>query len=66
LADTLINLIQDRASAEAIGSRGKQVFDQQAGATGRCVDALRKLLLDRYGVNESAGIEKAAPRERPA
>ena len=69
LASTLIKLIQDRAAAEAMGLRAKQVFEQQAGATGRCVEALRKLLSDRYGsdgANENAGIEEAAPKERPA
>jgi len=44
LAGVLIELMHDRAGAEAIGARAKQVFDQQAGATGRCVDALRELL----------------------
>jgi hypothetical protein len=27
-----------------MGARARQVFDQQAGATGRCVAALRELL----------------------
>jgi 3-deoxy-D-manno-octulosonic-acid transferase len=69
LAGTLMGLIQDRASAKVMGLLGKQVFDQQAGATSRCVEALRKVLSDRYGsssVNEDAGIEDSAPRERPA
>jgi hypothetical protein len=33
------------------------------------VEALRKVLSDRYGsdgANENAGIEEAAPKERPA
>jgi 3-deoxy-D-manno-octulosonic-acid transferase len=69
LAGTLTMLIEDRASAEAMGLRGKQVFDQQAGATGRCVEALQKLLSERYGsdgADENARIEGSAPRKRPA
>jgi 3-deoxy-D-manno-octulosonic-acid transferase len=46
LASALIELIQDRASAEAMGLRAKQVFDQQAGATERTVRALQALLTD--------------------
>jgi 3-deoxy-D-manno-octulosonic-acid transferase len=44
LAEALIELLRDRPTAEAMGARGKQVFGQQAGATGRCVDALRDVL----------------------
>ena len=45
LASTLIGLLQDRADATAMGNRARQVFEQQAGATGRCMIALRSLLL---------------------
>ena len=44
LAGALIELLRDRNTAEAMGERARQVFDQQAGATGRCVEALRELL----------------------
>ncbi|MDR3748356.1 MAG: 3-deoxy-D-manno-octulosonic acid transferase [Acidobacteriota bacterium] len=44
LGSTLIDLLQNSAAAEAMGERARQVFDQQAGATGRCVEALRELL----------------------
>jgi 3-deoxy-D-manno-octulosonic-acid transferase len=44
LAATLIDLLQNSASAQAMGARAKQVFDQQAGATARCVDALQAVL----------------------
>ncbi len=44
LAATLIDLLQNPAQAKAMGERARQVFSQQAGATGRSVDALRKLL----------------------
>jgi 3-deoxy-D-manno-octulosonic-acid transferase len=44
LAATLIALLTDSATAQAMGQRAKQVFDQQAGATARCVTALQALL----------------------
>jgi 3-deoxy-D-manno-octulosonic-acid transferase len=44
LAGTLIELLRDMAAAAATGERAKQVFDKQAGATGRCVDAIGELL----------------------
>jgi len=44
LAATLIELLQNPASAQAMGQRARQVFHQQAGATARCVTALQALL----------------------
>ena len=44
LAGVLIDLLRDRSAAVAMGERARQVFEQQAGATGRCLDALRELL----------------------
>jgi 3-deoxy-D-manno-octulosonic-acid transferase len=44
LASVLIELLRDRTAAEAMGERARQVFTLQAGATGRCVDALTELL----------------------
>ena len=44
LAATLIEVLRDRAAAEAMGARAKEVFAGQAGATDRCVEALRQLL----------------------
>jgi 3-deoxy-D-manno-octulosonic-acid transferase len=44
LAATLIELLRDRAAAEAMGARAREVFDRQAGATDRCVTAIRELL----------------------
>jgi 3-deoxy-D-manno-octulosonic-acid transferase len=44
LASTIIELLRDRASAEAMGARARQVFEQQAGATERCVRELKELL----------------------
>jgi 3-deoxy-D-manno-octulosonic-acid transferase len=44
LAGVLIELLRDSEAARTMGERARQVFDQQAGATGRCVDAVKKLL----------------------
>jgi 3-deoxy-D-manno-octulosonic-acid transferase len=47
LAGALAELLRDPAAASAMGARAKQVFDQQAGATARCVDAIGELLADK-------------------
>jgi len=44
LAPVIVRLLQNPAEAATMGARARQVFDQQAGATGRCVAALRELL----------------------
>jgi 3-deoxy-D-manno-octulosonic-acid transferase len=44
LAKALAGLLCDQESAPAMGKRAKQVFNRQAGATERCVEALRELL----------------------
>jgi 3-deoxy-D-manno-octulosonic-acid transferase len=44
LAGVLIELLRERNAAAAMGERARQVFNQQAGATERCVDALREVL----------------------
>jgi 3-deoxy-D-manno-octulosonic-acid transferase len=44
LATTLIELLRDRTATTEMGERAGQVFASQAGATGRCIDALRELL----------------------
>jgi 3-deoxy-D-manno-octulosonic-acid transferase len=45
LSATLIGLLQEPQAAKAMGARARQVFEHQAGATGRCMVALRSLLL---------------------
>ncbi len=47
LAATLIELLQNRELAGAIGARGRAVFESQAGATGRTVQMLTMLLQER-------------------
>ncbi len=44
LAEALIELLQNRAAAEAMGARAREVFNRAAGATARCVEAIRELL----------------------
>jgi 3-deoxy-D-manno-octulosonic-acid transferase len=44
LAEVLIELLKDQPAAEGMGELAKQVFEQQAGATARCVRAVRQLL----------------------
>ncbi len=39
-----MELLRERTEALAMGERARLVFNQQAGATGRCVDALKELL----------------------
>jgi 3-deoxy-D-manno-octulosonic-acid transferase len=46
LADALIDMIQNPVEADAMGARGKEVFDRQAGATDRCMASLRALLAE--------------------
>jgi 3-deoxy-D-manno-octulosonic-acid transferase len=40
LGDVLAELLTDREAAEAMGERGRRVFDQEQGATARAVEAL--------------------------
>jgi len=47
LASVVIELLTDRPAAIAMGERARLVFDQQAGATDRCLHALRELLAER-------------------
>ena len=44
LAQTLNDLLTDRTAAAAMGQRARQVFEAQAGATGRTVQAIGALL----------------------
>ena len=47
LASALIELLRDRPAAEAMGARAREVFERRAGATDRCVAAIRELLGSR-------------------
>jgi 3-deoxy-D-manno-octulosonic-acid transferase len=54
LAQALIELLRDPSQAGAMGARARQVFEQQAGATARCVVAIREIL-DRVARGRSGG-----------
>jgi 3-deoxy-D-manno-octulosonic-acid transferase len=43
-ADTLVAILHHIDEARAMGQRGREVFDAQAGATARTVEALTVLL----------------------
>jgi 3-deoxy-D-manno-octulosonic-acid transferase len=62
LADTLMDLLRDRTAAETMGARAKQVFEEQSGATARCVEAICELLKTGAG----AARETRAVAERKA
>lgn len=64
LAAALIDLLSDGATADAMGESARQVFHQQAGATDRSVDAIRKLLDASPQLPES--MTASATTERPA
>jgi 3-deoxy-D-manno-octulosonic-acid transferase len=54
LAGALIGLLEDSAAAQAMGERAREVFASQAGATGRCVEAIKELLSARDGTERPA------------
>jgi 3-deoxy-D-manno-octulosonic-acid transferase len=54
LASTLLDLLEDRPAAEAMGARAREVFARQAGATDRCLQSLRELLAAQTGQERSA------------
>jgi len=60
LAGVLIELLRDRRAAEALGSRAREVFERQAGATERCVTALRELLAGRIDAECRSDAESRA------
>lgn len=51
LAESLASLMRNGDEAQGVGERGREVFDAQAGATGRTVEALLRLLGDTAGVS---------------
>ena len=63
LAQVLIDLLSSPAEAKAVGDRARQVFEQQAGATTRSVEAIQQIL-DRDAKARIASRPVAS--ERPA
>jgi len=43
-AAALVDILSNRGDAEMMGERARQVFEQQAGATARTIEALREVL----------------------
>jgi 3-deoxy-D-manno-octulosonic-acid transferase len=64
LAVALDTLLLDPAGAAAMGERARGVFLQQAGATDRCVEAIRELL--RHDPRMPDPSMRSATSERPA
>jgi len=60
LAQALIDLLNDRNTSEAMGRRARQIFEQQAGATERSVQALRELLAHTPPVGRQSTSERSA------
>lgn len=44
LAETMVNLLADEGEGRSVGERGRRVFDAQAGATAKTVEALLEVL----------------------
>ncbi len=44
LADAILDMLANPADARAMGARARTVFEQQSGATSRCVNAIREIL----------------------
>lgn len=44
LTQALLDILSNQVDAEAMGQRARQVFEQQAGATARTIEALREIL----------------------
>jgi 3-deoxy-D-manno-octulosonic-acid transferase len=54
LAQTLVELLNDPEEARAMGERARRVFEQQSGATARCVAAIREILEPASGAPAKA------------
>lgn len=60
LGQILEGLLTTPEESHAMGGRARQVFEQQAGATGRCVEAIREILKSPAGApaaSRTAAIE---------
>jgi len=53
LRDVLFHLLYDRSEASAMGRRARQAFEEQSGATARCVEAITALLGQRISGSPS-------------
>jgi 3-deoxy-D-manno-octulosonic-acid transferase len=57
LAEVLVELLLDRAAAQALGEHARRTFERQAGATERCVKAILEL------VAEAAPVARISERQ---
>ena len=64
LGKVLIELLNNREDAGKMGQRARQVFEQQAGATARSIDALREIL--HLPGESHAARHQAGTAQRPA
>ena len=64
LANDLIELLSDGRDAREMGERARQVFEQQAGATARSIQALREIL--HLSTESRATLKQQGPTARPA
>jgi 3-deoxy-D-manno-octulosonic-acid transferase len=62
-AQALLELFEKPDEARAMGTRARQVFDLQAGATGRCLQAIRQLV--SAGPRSVAASASAISESRP-
>ena len=59
LESEMVRLLTDREAARAMGERGRRVFEEQQGATGRAVAALVGMVRSR-----DAGVGAGEGRQR--
>jgi 3-deoxy-D-manno-octulosonic-acid transferase len=64
MAGVLMELLTHPEAARTMGQRALEIFEKQAGATGRSVHALRELLGTQRGAPAEVG--QAEKAERPA
>ncbi len=64
LGQVLLGLLTNQEEAKAMGERARLVFEQQAGATGRCVEAVRLLLHPESGIPVGSGSVAAESRAK--
>ncbi len=62
LGGVLAELLTHPEQAQAMGRRARRVFEEQAGATARAVEALRVLLSEDGGLGEAVGQHAGAER----
>jgi 3-deoxy-D-manno-octulosonic-acid transferase len=66
LADVLVGLLNDPGEGNAMGDRGRKVFEKQAGGTARCVTSISLILnpIRRVSIFDDPKIEEEARRLR--